>query len=203
MFTLYHAPQSRSSRFIWLLEELAVPYRIHPVTIFRLMDGSGSPDPANPHPDKKVPALEHDGVVVSESVAIALYLADTVLSAGLAPIAGSPQRGPYLTWMAWYAASFEPAMLAAMGDELSASPVKRRNYDQVLRRLETALSSGPYLLGEKFSAADILLGSALRWGRGAFPASVAIDAYVDRCWSRPAAVSSLAKDATEGVQIAA
>jgi glutathione S-transferase len=76
MITLYHAPQSRSSRMIWLLEELGQPYEIRPVSIFRPMTGAGSPDPTNPHPDKRVPALEHDGSLVAESVAIVLYLTD-------------------------------------------------------------------------------------------------------------------------------
>ena len=61
MITLYHAPQSRSSRMIWLLEELRQPYTIHPVSIFRPMTGEGAPDPANPHPDKRVPAINHGG----------------------------------------------------------------------------------------------------------------------------------------------
>src|SRR3954466_14009589 len=76
MITLYHAPQSRSSRIIWLLEELGVPYEIRPVSIFRPMTGEGVPDSANPHPDKRVPAIEHDGALVAESVAILQYLTD-------------------------------------------------------------------------------------------------------------------------------
>ncbi|MEE4454901.1 glutathione S-transferase N-terminal domain-containing protein [Novosphingobium resinovorum] len=76
MITLFHAPQSRSSRIIWLLEELGTAYEIRPVSIFRPMTGEGQPDPANPHPDKRVPAILHDGALITESVAIALYLAD-------------------------------------------------------------------------------------------------------------------------------
>jgi glutathione S-transferase len=203
MVTLYHAPKSRSSRFIWLLEELGIPYRIRPVSIFRPMQGIGAPDPANPHPDKRVPAIEHDGSLVAESVAIALHLADAFPEAGLAPISASPLRGPYLTWLAWYGAEMEPSMLAMMGNELENSAQKRRNYDAVLLRLETALAQGHYLLGESFSAADVLVSSALNFMRSAFPASAALDAYALRCRSRPAALAASLKDEAEGVQQAA
>ncbi|WP_404713857.1 glutathione S-transferase N-terminal domain-containing protein [Sphingomonas sp. MMS24-J13] len=76
MITLYHAPRSRSSRIIWLLEELGVPYEIRPVSIFRPMTGEGEGDLANPHPDKRVPAIDHDGEIVAELVAIVLYLSE-------------------------------------------------------------------------------------------------------------------------------
>jgi glutathione S-transferase len=203
MITLYHAPKSRSSRFIWMLEELGVPYHIRPVSIFRVEQGVGAPDPANPHPDKRVPAIDHDGMIVAESVAIALHLADAFPEAGLAPAPGSPLRGPYLTWMAWYAAEMERAMFAYMGNELEGSAAKRRNYDAVLRRLETALGVGPYLLGDRFSATDILVSSALNWARRAFPASAAIDAYTLRCRTRPAALAGSLKDEADGLQRAA
>src|SRR5204863_273345 len=118
MITLYHAPQTRSSRMIWLLEELGVPYEIRPVSIFRPMTGEGSGDAANPHPDKKVPAIDHDGVVVAESLAIVLYLLDAFPEAGLAPVQGDPRRGDYLTWTAWYVAELEPALFAGLAGEL-------------------------------------------------------------------------------------
>ena len=85
MLTLYHAPQSRSSRIIWLLEEIGAPYEIRPVTIFRPMTGEGVGDPANPHPDKRVPALVDGDQLVAESVAIVLHLAEAYPQAGLAP----------------------------------------------------------------------------------------------------------------------
>jgi glutathione S-transferase len=100
MLTLHHAPQSRSSRILWLLEELGADYDIVYTNIPR-MDGSGGPDPANPHPDKKVPALVHDGRLVTESVAIALYLTDLFPKAGMGPAVGGPDRGAYLTWLAY------------------------------------------------------------------------------------------------------
>lgn len=203
MITLYHAPQSRSSRIIWLLEELGVDYRIQPVSIFRPMTGTGSPDPANPHPDKQVPAIDHDGVVVAESVAIVLYLTDAFPEAGLGASVGDPRRGDYLTWITWYAAAMEPAMFAAMGGELANAPMKQRGHDAVVKRVETALARGPWLMGGDFSAVDLLVGSALNFARKAFPESAAIDAFVARCKARPASLRAVDLDEATGLQRAA
>ncbi|WCS23902.1 glutathione S-transferase family protein [Methylobacterium sp. NMS14P] len=202
MITLYHAPQSRSSRIVWLLEELGVPYTIAPVSIFRPMTGEGVPDDANPHPDKRVPAVQHAGALIAESQAIVLYLSETFPEAGLAPAVGAPERGAYLTWLAWYVAEFEPALFAGLTGELAGSPQKRRNHEAVVRRLEDALARGPYVMGERFSGADILIGSALGFGRAAFPASAALDAYLERCRARPAALRAAAKDGASGPQSA-
>jgi glutathione S-transferase len=203
MITLFHAPQSRSSRMIWLLEELGAPYAIQPVSIFRPMTGTGSPDPINPHPDKQVPAILDGDTLVAESVAIVLYLTDAFPLAGLGRVVGDPRRGDYLTWLAWYAAALEPAMFASMGKELETAPMKQRGYDAVLRRLENRLAEAPWLMGEHFSGADILVGSALGWARAAFPASDRLDAYAARCRARPAAIRAMALDDVEGVQRAA
>ena len=202
MITLYHAPQTRSSRMIWLLEELGAPYRIQPVTIFRPMAGTGVPDAINPHPDKQVPAIEHNGVVITESIAITLYLTDAFPEAGLGPVVGDPQRGPYLEWLAWYAAAMEPAVFAQFGKELD-QPMKLRAYEAVVRRLETTLGQTPYLLGARFSAADVIVGSTLEWARQAFPESAIIDAYIARLRERPAQQRANEKDTAAGVQRAA
>jgi len=111
MITLYHRPKTRSSRFLFLLEELGAPYRIQIVTT-RNRDGTGAPDPANPHPHGKVPAISDDGVVVFESPAIALYLTDKFPQSGLGPLVGDPQRGAYLSWLAYYGDVFEPAIMS-------------------------------------------------------------------------------------------
>ncbi len=203
MITLYHAPRSRSSRFIWLLEELAASYTIRPVSIFRSMTGTGEPDPANLHPDKQVPAITDGEVLVTESVAIALYLTDAFPAAGIGPVVGDPLRGGYLSWLAWYAAALEPAMFASFGNELEAAPMKQRSYDMMIKRLEGALRAGPFLLGDAFSAADVLVSSAIAFGRGAFPESALLDAYAERCKGRPAALRSVTLDDAEGPQHAA
>jgi len=200
MITLYHCPRTRSSRILWLLEEVGAPYAIEPVSIFRPMEGAGDPDPANPHPDKRVPAIAHNGALIAESVAIVLYLTDAFPRAGLGPVIGDPRRGDYLTWCVWYAAEMEPAMFAKFGDELD-QPMKRRSYEQVVARLESTLARQPYVLGDHFTAADILVGSALQWARAVFPESPILDAYVDRLNARPALQRSVALDEARGLQM--
>ncbi|GIL41569.1 glutathione S-transferase family protein [Roseiterribacter gracilis] len=199
MITLYHAPQSRSSRIIWFLEELQQPYEIRPVSIFRPMTGEGSPDAANPHPDKRVPVVVHDGAVLAESIAIFLYLTDAFPDAGLGPDAGNKARGDYLTWLTWYAAEMEPAMFLSFGNELDV-PMKKRRYDAAVQRIEQALANGPYMLGDRFTSIDLIVASALDFGRKAFPPSAAIDAYIERCKTRPACVRAIALDSASGVQ---
>jgi glutathione S-transferase len=202
MITLYHAPQSRSSRIVWLLEEIGAPYEIRPVSIYRPITGQGVPDPANPHPDKRVPALLHNDALVTESVGIVQYLAEMFPDAGLAPAIGDARRGEYLTWLAWYSAEMEAAMFAALSGELAASPGKQRQHQAVLLRLETALAQGPYVMGESFSGADLLIGSALNFGRRAFPESDLLDAYAARCKARDAAIRAAGRDEASGLQAA-
>jgi len=199
MVTLYHAPQSRSSRFIWLLEELGAPYRVQVVSI-RRRDGSGAQDPGyrRIQPHGKVPAIEHDGVVVFESAAIALYLAEAFPAAGLAPPVGDRARGPFLTWLAYYAGVMEPAFVTrALGFTTTNSTTGWAPTDEILAYVADQLRRGPYLLGERFSAADVLYGStfALFSGTPLLPADPVIGAYVDRLVARPAYRRALAKDA--------
>lgn len=203
MITLYHSPKSRSSRMIWLLEELGQPYEIKQVSIFRPMTGEGAPDPANPHPDKRVPAIVHNGELVAESVAMVLYLTDAFPEARLGPLAGAPGRGEYLTWLAWYASELEPALFASMDGTLTTSPIKQRDHAQMVARLEAALSHGPWLMGEYFTGADLLVGSAINFGRAAFPATGPVDDFAQRCKARPAAVRGGELDEASGVQKAA
>ena len=196
MITLHHAPRSRSSRIIWLLEELGAPYQIKLTDIPR-MDGSGASDPANPHPDKKVPAIVHDGVVISESVAIILYLTDLFPDAGLGPKIGDRLRGPYLTWLAYYAGVAEPVITMEFAN-LGNNPAVQRTFTNraaVDRRILGALKAGPYILGERFSGADILIASMGQWMRNMLPADSIVDEYLSRCGARPALARALAKDA--------
>ena len=194
MLTLFHAPRSRSTRIVWLLEELGADYDIRYVSI-RYRDNSGAgPDPANIHPDKKVPALLHDGTLVSESTAVALYLTDLLPAAGLAPAVDHADRGRYLTWMIWTDTEFAPAMFAQMSG-VGSSPLAQANHQAAVGRLTDALARGPYLLGDRFSAADVMVGASIRFFRGQLPDSPAIDAYLERISSRPAFGRMLAKDA--------
>jgi len=193
MLTLYHAPRSRSSRFLWLLEEIGAPYEVVKVDI-RRGDGSGTPDPRNPNPDKKVPTLVHDGALVMESAAICVYLTDAFPDAGLGPRIGDPKRGPYLTWLAWYAGVLEPLLVARATGKVADDPAHKTAYAALTHRLEAALSPGPFLLGESFSAADVLIASAFQWARQLMPEGAAFDRYVERIAGRPALHRALAKD---------
>lgn len=193
MLTLYHAPRSRSSRFIWLLEEIAEPYEITYVTI-RRGDGSGEPDAHNPHPDKKAPALVHDGELVTESAAIALYLADA-FPARIGPGVGEPGRGAFLTWLAFYAGVIEPAMTARWQGRTETDALAAADFASVGRRVLTALDAGPYVLGERFSAADILVSSMFFFSRELSPQGPTVDAYLARIVSRPARLRAEVRDA--------
>jgi glutathione S-transferase len=195
MITLYHAPQSRSSRIVWLLEEIGEPYKLEIVTIPR-RDGSGAPDPKNPNPDKKVPTLVHDGSLVVESAAICLYLSDLFPKAKVGPQIGDPDRGAYVSWLAWYAASLEPTLIAKFSGRTETDPEEQKAYDQMAARLRTALTQGPYLLRSGFSSADILVASAFQWARHMMPPGEVFDAYVKRLEQRPAFARAAAKDGT-------
>ncbi|HKU53991.1 MAG TPA: glutathione S-transferase, partial [Rhizomicrobium sp.] len=145
MITLYHAPRSRSSRFIFLLEELGAPYDLKEVNI-RRGDGSGALDPANPHPHGKVPVIQDGDTLVYESIAIALYLTDKFPAAGIGPVAGDPKRGAYLTWLAYYAGVMEPAWMSAfMKWEVPRGTAGWVKTDEVMELVNATLSKGPYI----------------------------------------------------------
>jgi glutathione S-transferase len=195
MLTLYHAPQSRSSRIIWLLEELGAPYELRVVDIPRL-DGSGAPDPANPHPDKKVPALVDDGVLVVESSAIVLYLTDAFPAAGLGPAVGDPLRGRYLSWLAYYAAVMEPVVVLEFAGLAEDAGLKRafRGKAEMGARVLAALREGAHLLGDRFSGADLLVASMAQWARHTLPQEPLVDDYLARIAARPALARAMALD---------
>jgi glutathione S-transferase len=195
MLTLHHAPQSRSSRIVWLLEELGADYDLVITSIPR-QDGSGAADPRNPHPDQKVPALVHDGTLITESVAIVQYLVDLYPEVGLAPAIGDPLRGPYLTWLAYYAGVIEPVInfqFAGLGEH----PVLQRTFRDgaaVARRIGEALDAKPYILGDRFSAADVVIASMGQFMRTTLPPGARVDDYLQRCNARPALARAQAKD---------
>jgi glutathione S-transferase len=197
MLTLYHAPQSRSSRFLWVLEELGEPYAVEYVDI-RRGDGSGAADPRNPHPDGKVPALVHDGQLVTESAAICAYLTDAFPKAKLGPLPGERTRGAYLTWLAYYAGVIEPVVIAKVQGRTERDPDEKRAYDLMETRLRSALEAGPHVLGDVFSAADILVVSVFQWMRAVMPPGALYDDYVKRCTARPALARAFAKDRKPG-----
>jgi glutathione S-transferase len=197
MITLYHAPKSRSSRFVWLLEELGQPYTTKLVTI-RGRDGALDPEYRQIHPHGKVPAIDHDGVIVFESSAIALYLADAFPEAGLGPRIGEPARGPFLTWLAYYTGVMEPAFVTkALGFTTTNSTTGWAPTDEILAHILGQLKRGPYLLGDALSSADILYGSTFALFRGSplLPHNdPVLDAYIERLLARPAYQRAAAKD---------
>jgi glutathione S-transferase len=196
MITLYHAPRSRASRFLFLLEELGAPYELAEVTI-RRGDGSGALDTHNPHPHGKVPAIRDGETVVYESAAIALYLTDTFPKAGIGPLIGDPQRGAYLTWLAYYAGVMEPAWMSAfMKTDVPRGTAGWVKTDEVMELVNATLSKGPYILGEKFSAADVLIATTFKLFMGSplLPKTELLEAYVNRVTERPAYARGMAKD---------
>lgn len=197
MITLYHRPKSRSTRFIFLLEELEAPYEIRIVTT-RSRDGSGSVDPANPHPHGKVPAISDDGVIVFESPAIALYLTDKFPQKRLGPLAGDADRGAYLSWLAYYSGVLEPAFVSKfMNVEVPRGTAGWVAAEEAVPAVLQRLSRGPYLLGERFSSLDVLYGTtfALFGQSPILPKSPLIEEYVQRIVSRPAHARAMAREA--------
>lgn len=195
MLTLHHAPRTRSSRILWLMEELEAPYELKLTDIVR-MDGSGALDRSNPHPDKKVPALVHDGALITESIAIIQYLTDLFPGRGLAPTVGDPQRGPYLSWLAYYAGVIEPVIVVQHAGQGDAAWAVRswRNVAAMHARVSAALAEQPYILGQRFSAVDLLITSMGQFMRHTLPPGAAVDDYIQRCTERPALRRALAKE---------
>jgi glutathione S-transferase len=197
MITLYHRPKTRSSRFLFLLEELEAPYRVQVVSV-RQRDGSGAIDPANPHPHGKVPAIADDGSVVFESSAIALYLTDKFTKNHLGPLVGEPQRGAYLSWLAYYTGVFEPSVLSKfMKVAVPRGTAGWVELEEVMPAILARLAAGPYMLGERFTSVDVLFGTTFAQfaQSGLLPQSPLIDAYVQRIVSRPAFARGMARDA--------
>ena len=195
MITLYHRPNTRSTRFIFLLEELEAPYEIRLVTT-RTRDGGGAADPANPHPHGKVPAISDDGVVVFESAAIALYLTDKFPKNRIGPLPGEPGRGPYLTWLAYYTGVLEPAFMSKFQNwEVPRGTAGWVAVEEAMAVVIARLTEGPYLVGERLSAADILYATsfALFSRSPALPRSAVIEDYVQRVVARPAFARAMAR----------
>ena len=197
MLTLFHAPQSRSSRIVTLIDEMGIADKVDVriVTIPR-RDGSGGRDPANPHPEGKVPALLHDGTLITESPAVIQYLTGLFPGTGLAPEPGDPKYGEYLTWLHWYGSVMEPVMIfAAGGIDHPYLHVTFRGVPEVTARIERALANGLWLLGDRFSAADLLVHSPYAWFGTMTPDVPVIQDWVTRCQTRPAVTRTREGDA--------
>jgi glutathione S-transferase len=195
--TLFHSPNSRSGGTRVLLEELDASYDLHVLNLKK--NEQREPAYLAINPMGKVPAIRHDEALVTEQPAIYLYLADLYADKGLAPAIGDPLRGPYLRWLVFYGSCFEPALI---DKSMKREPAPAMNnpygdYDTMLGTITQQLRSGPYLLGERFSAADVLWGTALAWTTAfkLVPELPEIMAYIERVTTRPAAVRAGSKDA--------
>lgn len=193
---LYHASPSRSSIAHWMLEEVGEPFAIE---LLELKKGDQhKPAYLAINPMGKVPALDDGGTIITEVAAICCYLADAYPKAGLAPPIGDKRRGPYLKWLFFGPSCVEPAMI---DKALSRPPGPRStvgwgDYDTVLGVLRQGVAKGPYLLGDQFTAADVVIGSDLRWGMmfKMLPEWPEFIAYTNRLAQRPALQRQIAKD---------
>lgn len=196
-FTFFHAPQSRSSCMLYLIEELGVPYRLHPLAFAE--GDHKTPEFLALNPMGKVPTIRHGETVVTEQGAIALYLGDLFPETGMCPQPGDPLRGDLLRWLFFYGDCVEPAVLqkAMKWPDPPKSTAGYGSYDDVVAAVVGQLAKGPWFLGERFTVADGLWGPALGWLTqfGLFPSTPEIAAYLARIEARPATARAREIDA--------
>ncbi len=195
---LYHWPKSRSTIVRWMLEELGVPYRVEIVDI--TSQDHPSKDLLALNPMGKVPVLTHGDTVISEVSAICCYLADRFPQAGLAPSIDDPLRGPYLKWLFFAPGCIEPAVThkAMHWPDARRSTLGWASYNDTMQVLaDAAIHATPWILGERFTAADVVVGSQVRWGLmfATIPKHPALEAYAHRLGERPALKRQMQRDA--------
>ena len=192
---LYYCPMTRATRPRWLLEEIGAPYELVRVDLSK--GEQRRPDYLKIHPHGRVPALVDGDTTVVESAAICLYLADRFPEHALAPALTSPARGPYYQWMVYSVATLEPPVLKVFMNTVRRPEAERRAHEveegrtdfaQMATVLTQALGSGPFLLGETFTAADVMIGSVVGWARGLklLDQHPALVEYSRRLTARPA-----------------
>ena len=195
--TLYHAAPSRSSVALWMLEEVGEPYDIKLLTLSK--EENRKPDYLAINPMGKVPALKHGDTVITELAAICTYLADEFPKANLAVPIGTPRRGQYLKWLFFGPGCLEAAMIdraAPRKEEPRRAMVGYGDFDTTMNVLAAAVAKGPWLMGEQFTAADVVIGANIRWGMAfkLIPERPEFSAYAARIAARPAAQRAEAKD---------
>ncbi|MFL6796637.1 MAG: glutathione S-transferase family protein [Xanthobacteraceae bacterium] len=195
--TLYHAVPSRSSIVRWMLEEIGEPYDIHLVSLSK--GEQSAPAYLAINPMGKVPALRHDDVVITEAAAICTYLADEFPASKLNIPVGDPRRGIYLKWLFFGPSCIEPAMIdraAPREEEPRRGMLGYGDFDTVMNVVAKAVTAGPFIMGEQFTAADVVIGSGLRFGMmfKLLPTRPEFAAYVERLAQRAALQRAEAKD---------
>lgn len=191
MLTLFHAPASPSSRVVWLLEELHADYRLEIVS-YPSNDGSNA-DRRNPHPHGYTPALEHNGALVTETGAIALYLTDLFPHLSIGIPVGDPLRAHYVTWLFYQVGLAEPLFYMKGTGVLESDAAMSRLYEAMMCNVEKTLAKGPFMLGERFTALDILYMSLFERARDLLGKRDWMDAYIARGFHRPARQRALLK----------
>lgn len=195
--TLYYMAPSRASIVLWMLEEVGEPYDIH---LLDMKKGENrAPDYLAVNPMGKVPALRHGDVVITEVAAICTYLADAFPAVGLNVPVGDKRRGPYLKWLFFSPGVIEPAIMDRAFPRKAEAPRAALGYgdfDTAMDTVAKAVTPGPYLLGDQFTAADLVIGSTLRWATifKLIPERKEFADYVARFKDRPAVKRSEAKD---------
>ncbi len=193
----YTNPMSRGRIVRWMLEEIGHPYRTELLTYGATMK---APDYLSINPMGKVPAIRHGDTVVTEAAAILAYLADVFPETGLAPPPNHRLRGPYYRWLFFTAGPAEAAASnKAMGFVVPEGRERMMGYgrfDDVMKVLEEVVSQGPYLVGERFTAADVYVGSHIGFGMqfGNFEKRPAFERYWQPLSVRPAALRAKAID---------
>ena len=195
--TFYHSPNTRSSGVLILLEELGADFTLQ-VLNMKAGEQRGAAYLAI-NPMGKVPALRYGEELVTEQAALYIFLADLYAEAGLAPALQAPLRGSYLRWIVYYASCFEPAIIdrAQKREPAPMGMSPYGDFDIMLKTVTDQLARGPYMLGEEFTAVDVLWASSLSWVTqfGLIPLTPLIQAYLDRFNQRPAVQKVRAQDA--------
>ncbi len=196
MLTFFHSPRSRSSAIATLIDEMNIQDWVETrIVEIPRMDGSGRRDPANPHPEGKVPALVHDGHVITERGAI-LHLCGLFPDSGLSPKPGTPEWGAFASWLTWYQGVLEPVLIHAYaGLSHPALTATFRGPDEANARIRAALEKGPWLMGDTYTAADLLVHSPYAWFDNITPDDALFQDWVERCKARPARQRVLQADA--------
>ncbi|MGN6284928.1 MAG: glutathione S-transferase family protein [Afipia sp.] len=188
MVKLYWSPRSRSFSGLWVLEEAGQPYER---VLTDISTGAQKkPEYLAINPMGKVPALQDGDATIAEAAAICAYVAERFPGAKLAPPVGDPRRAKYLQWLFFGPSCIEPALIQIFTKlEVPSSTAAWGNASQVFDVLDKALEKGPWLLGDDFSAADVVIGSGLNFAIRSFkmvPARPSFDRYLDACAARPA-----------------